>query len=438
MRMRKLGKGQSVVFCVPQDIQTKIREHESQIERASSGQEVGDFDVQAVLSWAIGETIRDIRNGMPLWDVQGRRFDRQTGIWQAARDEAGINMSKSEAEKFLEEEAQTVERRYRPRAASGASASSPPVKSSDSSERLRSIKRRCMEIGALSSDKTTLQEEQERELAPENEEERQIERPPPARPAAHSVHHHVRQFASSAVLVAGSPAFMPAFHSLLGTTAAAHLDPRDFPTDILVTKDFAKTIKTSNIGNCTTDAYQRPVQWILTSQPRDWKRAVIISPHEAQELLPEIRKSSKTTLHVYSPRPSQEFSPLDTLDLYTVPSSTMRAGLSVPLNLRAQLNLFSGQLYFSSVSEYIELCRILRLSHQEATESTSIAADGFILSSTSSTVAAIIQSSTFTSSPVKFLKTFLTKTRRDCQSIEKTHLGRILDGALLQESDFDP
>lgn len=64
-------------------------------------------------------------------------------------------------------------------------------------------------------------------------------------------------------------------------------------------------------------------------------------------------------------------------------------------------------------------------------------ADGFIRSSTSSAIAAIVESSTFTKSPVRFLKSFLSKVRRDGQSIEKTHLGRILDGALLQLRDFD-
>jgi hypothetical protein len=40
------------------------------------------------------------------------------------------------------------------------------------------------------------------------------------------------------------------------------------------------------------------------------------------------------------------------------------------------------------------------------------------------------------SSPVEFLKVFITNMRRDCQSIAKTHMGRILDGGLLEEKDF--
>lgn len=66
-----------------------------------------------------------------------------------------------------------------------------------------------------------------------------------------------------------------------------------------------------------------------------------------------------------------------------------------------------------------------------------MAADGFLVSAPAgSDAAAATHMSTFTRSPVSFLKMFFTKTRRDCQSIDKTHLGRVLDGALLREDEF--
>jgi hypothetical protein len=42
----------------------------------------------------------------------------------------------------------------------------------------------------------------------------------------------------------------------------------------------------------------------------------------------------------------------------------------------------------------------------------------------------------FGTSPVKFLKIILTKIRLNCEGIEKTHLGKVLEGALLTEDDF--
>jgi hypothetical protein len=59
MRMRKLGKGQSVVFCVPEKIKTKIRALTFKPGNAS-------IDVSDVLSWAVSETCIDMRRSMSL------------------------------------------------------------------------------------------------------------------------------------------------------------------------------------------------------------------------------------------------------------------------------------------------------------------------------------------------------------------------------------
>lgn len=131
--------------------------------------------------------------------------------------------------------------------------------------------------------------------------------------------------------------------------------------------------------------------------------------------------------------------------MYTVPSTSMQAMTPIPMQLKLQLNLFAGQLYFNEHSEYSAFCKLLRLSSQKATEGIEIAPDGFILSWSSSTsdktnmlaTSTFAGSSTLTKSPVKFLKVFLTKARRDSQSIEKTHLGKLLDGALLEEDEFE-
>ena len=54
MRMRKLGKGQSVVFCIPDEIRRRIQELTKQPIDA-------DISVSDVLRWAISETFIDIR-----------------------------------------------------------------------------------------------------------------------------------------------------------------------------------------------------------------------------------------------------------------------------------------------------------------------------------------------------------------------------------------
>ena len=40
-------------------------------------------------------------------------------------------------------------------------------------------------------------------------------------------------------------------------------------------------------------------------------------------------------------------------------------------------------------------------------------------------------------SPINFLKVLMTKIRGDCEGAEKTHMGKLLDGVLLDEREFE-
>lgn len=119
MRMRKLGQGQSVVFCIPQEIQGKIQERMSAEKGHGKSK---DIEIRNVLEWAISETHNDARKSMPLWATQGRRFERQRAIWEQTRPHKGRHMTAIQAKRFLEEESQSLEQRYRPMSSSdGAS-----------------------------------------------------------------------------------------------------------------------------------------------------------------------------------------------------------------------------------------------------------------------------------------------------------------------------
>ena len=68
--MRLLSMGQSVVFIVPDDIRIKILET---IPRARSSD--CDISVSNILAWAITETWSNAEHSVPLWALQGRRFE---------------------------------------------------------------------------------------------------------------------------------------------------------------------------------------------------------------------------------------------------------------------------------------------------------------------------------------------------------------------------
>ncbi|KAJ9607822.1 hypothetical protein H2200_007901 [Cladophialophora chaetospira] len=422
MRMRKLGHGQSVVFCVPEEITRQLEARKKISDNTSIG-------VSDVLCWAMNETWIDIRRSMPLWAAQGRRHEHQNGLWTEAHLDAESPMSQDHARKFLENEIQALEHRYRPNATGSISSIY-----ANQSVNLQRIADRCRRFDGLENHTASLREEQERELSPEIVQQREVQRPRPAEPAKHHIHPDLTAFVIDGILRNGSEAFRPAFQTLRQTSAAAHIDISQFPADVLVTVDFATTIQTSGRSSLL-DAYQRPVQWILTNIGNTSddiiKHLVIISPYEAQILQSDVRRSKRVALHLYAPRPNLGIRPLDGLDLYVV--SGMATSPTLQPHFIIQLNLFAGQLYLDSFQEYVEVCTMLGLAWRKAEDGSTIAADGFIIRDGDGQVT---PASSFKDSPVPFLRVLMTNIRKNCEEIDKTHIGAILGGRLLGLSDF--
>jgi hypothetical protein len=90
-----------------------------------------------------------------------------------------------------------------------------------------------------------------------------------------------------------STAFQPAFWTFLKTSASIAFEPGAWPQDLLVTSDFANTVLLADTE--LLDQYLRPVHWIVSIQSRNTVSCVIISPHEANELMPIVRRNQKVT-----------------------------------------------------------------------------------------------------------------------------------------------
>ncbi|KAL2816576.1 hypothetical protein BDW59DRAFT_166300 [Aspergillus cavernicola] len=422
MRMRKLGKGQSVVFCAPDEIKDKILS-------VTGKQNEADIEVSDVLRWAVSETWLDLRRSIPLWAIQGERFAYQRKVWYDSPN-GQITMSIMKAQRFLEPESQSLESRYRARRKRGLSLHSRLGQDNF----IDLILARCREFDNIDFTSTQLQEEQERELAPEIEQERQIQRPPRVKPKAHHLHVDLISFISTGIFKKSSGAYGPAFESLRDTSAAAFLDVTQFPSGLFVTTDFAETVQAPGGAQFISDSYQRSAQWVLTST-RDRSSSkmtvenmLVISPFEANQLHERIRSSTAVQMHLYAPRQSQAHSSLDTFALYNVPASYLI--IEVPTSLRIQLNLFSGQLYMSSYKEYQEVCDFLGVASVKTIQGQTVALDGFILESKKMLM------TNFDQSPLTFLRVLMSLIRKECQKIGKTHMGKLLDGKLLSPSDF--
>ena len=428
-----------MVFCVPEEIRAKI-------QGPRVKQTEPNIVVQDILDWAISETWLDTRRSIPLWAVQGRRHREHHKLWAKAWSDGdsgqcieeidsdgditmadinavlscegkaesgcGISMTESDAKQFLEEEARSLDDMYHPR---------PPAKdqlqSGQAPEDDDPIAQKCLEFNALEMELAALQEEQERELSPEIEQERQVQRPPAAKPADHDINSDIRKFVDTGKLPESSPACIPAFTSLSGTSAAKHLNLAGYPRDgLLVTADFARTVKAG--ASDISDSYQRPVQWILTSGKPVVKHMIIISPYEANKLLPNIKKSKVVTLRLYAPRPNLGYRALDTLDLYSMPKAP---AAFIPRRFTVELNLFSGQLYVGSYEEYIAICRFVGVPWRSGGVDNAGGTNQYRLEG----------------SPVEFLRVLMTRIRRNCQGIEKTHIGRVLDGRFLLSENLE-
>ncbi|KAJ4374686.1 hypothetical protein N0V86_007559 [Didymella sp. IMI 355093] len=347
MRLRQLGKGQSVCFMVPEDIQMRILER----NRKPEGSQI---EVEDIICWSIGETWDDLRRSMPLWAVQGHRFERQKILMRN-----GVS-TRAQAESILEDEAQTLEVRYRPRAEDASQFAG----WDETNENIAKIITQCQNFQATSLSLAGLSEEQERELSPEIQQERQVERPPKLKPAKHA------------------------------------LDPECWHPGSLKKAAFI------------SDSYLRPIQFVVSvsdgGRAKKTKHLVLLSPYEANLLLPIIEKSKKATMHLFAPRHNSSFAPLDKLELWNVGKSFSTSSLTQDLKL--QLHLFSGSLYFDSYEEYSHLCDALGLLRTTPTTEHQVSACGFITP---------------------------PRGTWGLKKSPKTHLGKVLNTLLLKKSDFE-
>ncbi|KAG1761304.1 hypothetical protein EDD22DRAFT_985840 [Suillus occidentalis] len=406
MRMRKLGNGHSVMFFAPTDVDRSIRS-------ATQKADTDDVDVADILHWAMLETCRDIQMRAFHWVQQGSDFNARHSAWTqfAHAPTTSVSILKT---MWLQPEERSLEDMYTPHSPSLV----PYVCDTD-------IQRQCEELGILTGPERGMDEEQEREVVHEVEKERQVQRPPKLKPAAQELHEDVRRFVNTGRIPTGSPAFIPALSSLVNTSAEFH-EGDQWAHDVLVTRDFARTVGTF-LTMQKADEYLRPVNWIVSSAAGV---LVVMSPNEVNTLLPDIRNSNVVHLCIYTPRTTNTMKACDDLRLYQVPSTPY---LTPSEPLICQLNLFAGQLYFSSHGMYLRTCNFLGLNAPDLGNEHLIAdSDGFIKEENRPSARAWCS---FKRSQLPPLKELFGMRRKGVGYLP-THLGKMLNGRILTEEDF--
>ncbi|KAH0834182.1 hypothetical protein J3R83DRAFT_11491 [Lanmaoa asiatica] len=412
MRMRKLGHGHSIMFFAPLEVDRRIR-----FVAGKANDPLYTIDTMDILHWAIRETCDDIQQRAPHWAQQGMDHTSRYAAWTSfCRDQLSSEVL---SEKWLQPEAKKLEDLYAPHNTSNSAL----LAASD-------IHQRCIELGVLSLRDVSMDEEQEREVIHEAEREREVERPPRVPPASHSIHPDVVAFVKTGVIPSNTTAFLPAFKTIDVTSAATN-EAHVWSPFALVTTDFQKTVSSSG----KLDEYLRPVQWVVSGKRDGNEVLVILSPYEANRLIPDIRRSNDVHLHLYTPRVAKSMKPCDDLALYSIP--TVSTGWVPPMPLMDQLGVFAGQLYLKDYETYLRLCRFLCVYARDlkGEEGIEVGCDGFI--SPRSRPRHESQSvHTFQSTPMNSLRT-LTSLRRKGLRFAPTHMGKLLDGRLLSEDDFD-
>ncbi|KAG2136632.1 hypothetical protein DEU56DRAFT_980804 [Suillus clintonianus] len=406
MRMRKLGNGQSVMFFAPTEVDRSIRS-------ATRKPDTDGVDVADVLHWTMLETCIDIQTRAFHWAQQGSNFKTRHSAWtQFSR--APTTSVPTLKTAWLQPEERSLEDMYAPCNSSQASQVCDP-----------DIQKKYEELGVVAGPERSMDEEQEREVVHEVERERQVQRPPKVNPAAQDLHVDVRRFIQTGLIPTGSPAFIPMLSGLDNTSA--EFDEGDqWGRDVLVTLDFARTVG-ALFSIEKVDDYLRPVNWIVSSNVGV---LVVMSPNEVNTLLPDIRESPVIHLCVYTPRTTKKMQACDDLRLYCVPSTPW---LTPSVPLICQLNLFAGQLYFSSYEMYLHTCNFLGLNAPDLGDEELIAeSDGFISEENRPSARKLCS---FKRSQLPPLKE-LFGMRRKGMGYSPTHLGKMLNGRILTEEDF--
>jgi hypothetical protein len=411
--MRKLGHGQSIMFFAPPEVDRSIRV-------VNNKGITEDIHVSDVLVWAMTETCSDIQHRAAQWLQHGMDYERRHGSWSSFLSD---HITPAElALTWLQPEAKRLEELYA------------PAQINDSSSQLledRELWEQCNSQGLYTLPNNGLDEEQEREVVQDNEQEREVERPPQLPAEKHHIDEDVRYFIRTGCIPNGSRVFTAIFDTL-ATTSAASSSSQPWTRDVFASRDFTTTVQVGLPDKA--DSYIRPVNWILSSSASGKPVLVIVSPFEVNHLLSHIRGSKEVHLHVYTPQVIKMMKSCDDLRLYSIPSLP---ALWMPNEvLVRQLNIFAGQLYLPHSSAYVELCLFLGIyiADLKGQGVFEVQSDGFIRPKDRPAAADYPQN--FEESPISILKA-LFSIRRKGLGYLPTHIGKLLNARRLTTGDFE-
>ncbi|KAF8597360.1 hypothetical protein BDV93DRAFT_596797 [Ceratobasidium sp. AG-I] len=419
MRMRKLGHGHSVMFFAPPEVDRQIQ------KSRLSGIE-GAIDVLDIIRWAMLETCQDLAHHTSHWVQQGVQYSRRV---EAQRDYLKTNDIIDLKKGWTISESHPLESMY------GVLAHNESSLLSQAARKIPSMEARLQLLGVKEVEDPSMSEEQEREVSHEVERERQVQRSPPSSPATHVAHLDVQTFIQTGVVPSNSKAFLPLFGPFRSYDSS-HLTA--WSQKLLSTVDYATTL-VDTAADSLSD-FMRPVNWIASGSGGV---LVVLSPYEVNRFILSIRNSTKVRLHIYTPRITRTMRSFSNLGSFSLPIHPTQNWSPPSLSIQMQLNLWAGQLYLKDFDEYLLICSFLGIYNlvdgSAGMEYIKVQIDGFVQPADRLILAKYrqeYQECSFVNSPIAILRELIGRRRKGMEYM-RTHIGQILHGRGLLQSDFE-
>jgi hypothetical protein len=428
--MRKLGDGHTLVFMASEEVVDLIH--------SATGSKHEEITAEDVVIWSVKETWKQLQANLPIWVLQGHSYVRREAAWERMSAKT-LPSPREISTLFCDPEARTIEELYGSSSTGTAHWIWKEHSINSPNETIRKIVQRCQCFDSFSITQAGVHEEMEIELVHEKEVEREVEVPPDAEPALHSLHPSVKRFVSTGdISLCHGSGFRSAKKAFADTSLVIPKGFNQFFSNIVATEDFYRTIKlTLRYNRWRMDGFLRSVDWVITAGigPQDTVM-VLLSPYEAGKLLPSFRNSKKVKLHVFTPRANLSTPSFEDLNFLSLPSTSSTTPLPRPLAM--QLNLFSGSLYFRDFQTYRDVCRALRLHFgpipAHLAKPDVINASFFVLDP-QARLELGMDGLGFEENALPFFQNMI-KMRRFGRGFGPSHMGKILHGNRLKESDF--
>jgi hypothetical protein len=411
MRLRLLGKTQSVSFFSPPEVHQSILD----LRAAAKGWPQAVLSSVDVVRWLLEQTCNGIEQLEPLYFNQGLNYLQRTQaklefpdfLEDARSRKAYLDVVRS---KELQSLQQLYEPKYQQRGTPIKVSSFEPCLSTYVSQILQ--RRKGFQDRGFAIHASALEEvEQEREMEFEVEAVREVQDPVHFRALkVAKLHPDIETLATTGRMPVGSNAFQPMFHALQKTAIGMRhgaITATGSAARLYVSTQFTRTVSV----NEPNDNFLRPCQWVLWSRTNEI--GLLVSPEEANSLIPILRNAyggeSMCHLMVYSAPITRRMLQFNSLDYYAIPP--LPKLFQAPKWLMVELGIFAGRLYF----EWDEYEKILSYLGIQLPREGGDHSEQFALKEA------------FATKPLAFLHEWLA-VRRKGQDFEHTPMGFITTG----------